>query len=246
MTIVGFNDFVIQTLFSTPTMVIYLSHIYYIIKGSDKLMFNIHFKGKYTSDEQLIKRKEIPEDAVEFGIVSSLHNEMGRGFLMLLPVFAGMIAASIYKLKSIDYHLTMGIDVIISFFIVIVSVSILTIVHEVIHALFYPGNSEKEIWKSKEQGAYFVYCENEISKTRFILMCLAPMFILGIIPFVIWFLLPSFIPMPYNIAVAIVFWLMTILSMGDVANVYHVLKDVPKNSNVFNYGLLRSFYRKQK
>ena len=72
------------------------------------------------------------------------------------------------------------------------------------------------------------------------------MFILGIIPFVIWFLLPSIIPMPYNIAVAIVFWLMTIMAMGDVANVYHVLKDVPKNSNVFNYGLLRSFYRKQK
>ena len=209
-------------------------------------MFNIHFKGKYTSDEQLIKRNKIPEDAVEFGIVSSLHNEFGRGLLMLLPVFALMVVASIYKLKDIDYHLTMGIDVIISFFIVIVSVSFLTLVHEIIHALFYPQNTEKEIWKSKEQGAYFVYCEDEISKTRFVIMCLAPMFILGIIPFVIWFLLPSIIPMPYNIAVAIVFWLMTIMAMGDVANVYHVLKDVPKNSNVFNYGLLRSFYRKQK
>ena len=87
---------------------------------------------------------------------------------MLLPVFAGMVAATIYKLKGIDYHLTMGIDVIISFLIVIASVSVLTLVHEIIHALFYPASSEKEIWKAKEQGAYFVYCEDEITKTRFI------------------------------------------------------------------------------
>jgi len=207
-------------------------------------MLNIYFKGNYTSDEQLIKRKQIPDDAVEFGIVSNLQGELGRGFLMLLPVFAGMVAATIYKLKGIDYHLTMGIDVIISFLIVIASVSVLTLVHEVIHALFYPASSEKEIWKAKEQGAYFVYCEDEITKTRFIVMCLAPMFILGIIPFVTWFLLPSIIPMPYNIAVAIIFILMTLVAMGDAANVYHVLKEVPKNATVFNYGFLRSFYRK--
>ena len=165
---------------------------------------------------------------------------------MLLPLFAGMVAATVYKLKNIDYHLTMGIDVIISFLLVIALVSVLTLLHEVIHALFYPASSEKGIWKAKEHGAYFVYCEDEITKTRFIVMCLAPMFILGIIPFVTWLLLPSIIPMPYNIAVAFIFILMTIVAMGDVANVYHVLKEVPKNSTIFNYGLLRSFFRKQK
>lgn len=209
-------------------------------------MFNILFKGNYTSDEQLIKRKHIPDDAVEFGIVSNLHYEFGRGFLMLIPVFAGMVATTLFKLKGIDYHLTMGIDLLLSFVIVIVSVSVLTMVHEIIHALFYPLSSEKGIWKSNEQGAYFVYCEDEISKTRFLILSLAPMFILGIIPFAVWLLLPNIIPMPYNIAVPIVFWLMTLVSMGDVANVYHVLREVPKKSNIFNYGLLRSFYRKQK
>lgn len=208
-------------------------------------MLNIFFKGNYTSDEQLIKRDQIPDDAVEFAVVSGLHDVFGKGLLLLFPVFAGMVAATVLKLKDIDYHLTMGLDVIVSFFIVIVSVSLLTFVHEIIHALFYPVRSEKGIWKSKEQGAYFVYCEDEITKTRFVVMCLAPMFILGIIPFVIWLLLPQFIPMPYNIAVAIVFWFMTIMSMGDVANVYHVVKEVPRNSNVFNYGLLRSFYIKR-
>ena len=208
-------------------------------------MLNIVFKGNYISDNQLIKRDRIPDDAVEFGIVSNLQGEFGRGFLILLPLFAAMVLATYFKVKDLEYHLTMGFDVIVSFVLIIVSVYLLTFVHEIIHALFYPADAVKEIWKSKEQGAYFVYCEKEIRMERFIIMCLAPMFILGIIPFAVWLILPNFIPMPYNIAVSIVFWLMTIMAMGDAANVYHVIKEVPKGSKVFNYGLLRSFYIKQ-
>ncbi len=205
-------------------------------------MFNIVFKGNYVSDDQLIKRGSIPKEAVEFGIIPNLQGEFGRGFLILMPVLAAMVAATFLKVKDLDYHLTMGLDVIVSFVLTIVSVYLLTFVHEIIHALFYPADAVKEIWKSKEQGAYFVYCEKEISKERFIIMCLAPMFILGIIPFIIWLILPNYIPMPYNLAISITFWLMTIVAMGDVANVYHVIKEVPKGAKVFNYGLLRSFY----
>ena len=205
-------------------------------------MFNIVFKGNYVSDDQLIKRDSIPKEAVEFGIIPNLQGEFGRGFLILMPVLAAMVAATFLKVKDLDYHLTMGLDVIVSFVLTIVSVYLLTFVHEIIHALFYPADAVKEIWKSKEQGAYFVYCEKEIRKERFIIMCLAPMFILGIIPFIIWLILPNYIPMPYSLAVSITFWLMTIVAMGDVANVYHVIKEVPKGAKVFNYGLLRSFY----
>ena len=205
-------------------------------------MRNIFFKGDYQSDEQLIKREFIPENAVEFGIVTDLHKEFGRGFLILMPVFIVMVAAAVLKLKDIDYHLTMGLDIILSFLIVIISVHFLTLLHEFIHALFYPAEPVKEIWKAKEQGAYFVYCEAEISRNRFIVMCLAPMFILGIIPLIIWLVLPTFIPMPYNIAAPVIFFLMTVVAMGDAANVYHILKEVPSDARVFNYGLLRSFY----
>lgn len=207
-------------------------------------MFNIKYKGNYKDDKDLIKRKSIPKNAVEYGIVSDLKKELGRGFLIILPLVIIMLVLIIIKVKNIDFHLKMDIHFIISFFIVIVSVYLLTIVHEIIHALFYPIKSNKEIWKSKEQGAYFVYCEDEISKSRFIIMCLAPMFILGIIPFIIWYIIPTFIPMPYNIAVSIIFWLMTIVAMGDVSNVCYVIKEVPKKAKVFNYGLLRSFYIK--
>ena len=98
-------------------------------------MRNIYFKGDYHSDEQLIKREFIPENAVEFGIVTDLHKEFGRGFLILMPVFIVMVAAAVLKLKDIDYHLTMGLDIILSFLIVIISVHLLTLLHEFIHAL---------------------------------------------------------------------------------------------------------------
>ena len=205
-------------------------------------MRNIYFKGNYVSDEQLIKRESIPDNATEFGIVSDLRSEMVRGFLMMLPLIVVMILLTYFKIKTVDYHLTMNIHLIAAFFALIISGKILTLAHEVIHACFYPADRVKEIWKSNEQGAYFVYCEEAIDRNRFILLCLAPMFILGIIPFIIWLLIPHVIPMPYDVATAILFWMMTVMSIGDVANVYHVLKDVPKGKMVFNHGLLRSFY----
>ncbi len=207
-------------------------------------MFNIKYMGKYTSDEQLIKRKEIPENAVEFGIITDLKKELGRGFLMLLPLFLIMVMATIFKVKNVDYHIQKDYRIIISIIMVIASVRVLTLVHEFIHCLFYPRKALKTIWHSKEQGAYFVYCEEEVSKLRFIIMCLAPMFILGIIPFIIWLILPNVISMPYNIAVAIITWIMTIIAMGDVSNIYWIIKEVPAGAKVFNYGLLRSFYLK--
>ena len=208
-------------------------------------MFNIKFKGNYQDDSQLIKRKTIPKDAIEFGIVDNLSKEFVKGFILILPLIVIMILLAYFKVKNIDYKLTMNLEIVISFFIVIISIYLLTFVHEIIHALFYPKNVEKEIWKSKKDGAYFVYCEEPISKSRFIIMCLAPMVILGIIPFTIWLILPQFIPMPYNIAVALIFYCMTIAAMGDVAASYYVIKEMPNKTKVFNYGFLRSFYIKK-
>lgn len=91
---------------------------------------------------------------MEFGIIESLTPEMGRGFLFLLPVCVVMVAMTYYKVKNAAYHLTMNRDTVISFIIVLVSAYLLTFVHEIIHALFYPAGQVKEIWKSKEQGAY--------------------------------------------------------------------------------------------
>ena len=207
-------------------------------------MFNIKYKGSYVSDEQMIKTKKIPKEAIQFGIVKSLNREFAIGFLMLLPLMMILFITTYIKVKDIAYHLTMNIEIIISFFIVLGLIYVLTFVHEFIHACFYPLKAEKEIYKSKSLGAYFVYSEEMITKRRYIVMVLAPMFLLGIIPYIIWLLLPQMIPMPFYLIIPITCWFMTIMSMGDVANVYHVLKEVPNKAKLFNHGLLDSYYIK--
>ena len=209
-------------------------------------VFNIRFMGEYHSDEQLITGKEIPEDAIEFGIVDDLKKEFGKGLLIMLPLFLGMVAMTYLKVKDLNYHLKFDLHFFLAVVLVCVLLTPLTRVHEVIHALCYPKDALKTIWHSKKDGAYFIYCEEIISKTRWLVVLLMPMLLLGVIPFVLWFLLPQLLPMPYDLTFAILCWLLTIMAMGDVANMWHVLKEVPKGADVFNHGLMRSFYIRKK
>ena len=209
-------------------------------------MFNIHFMGEYVSDEQLITRKEIPAEAVEFGIVDDLKKEFGRGLLILMPLFVTMVALTYLKIRNYDYRLKFDLHFFLAFVLVCVLLTPLTRIHEIIHALCYPIDALKTIWHSKKDGAYFIYCEEIISRNRWLVVLLMPMLVLGVLPFVLWLLLPRLLPMPYDLAFAILCWLLTIMAMGDVANVWHVIKEVPKGADVFNYGLMRSFYIEKK
>jgi hypothetical protein len=63
------------------------------------------------------------------------------------------------------------------------------------------------------------------------------MFVLGLIPFAIWLFIADKIDTEISMVFVVISWLMTFGSMGDLANVYNTMKQVPKNSKVFNYGL---------
>nr|WP_277935592.1 DUF3267 domain-containing protein [Parablautia muri] len=114
---------------------------------------------------------------------------------------------------------------------------ILKFIHEYIHAILYPLKSKKTIWKYTSNGAYFIYCNTKISKLRFIVISLAPMILLGIIPFVIWLFIADKIDLTISVVYVIMTWIMVFFAMGDLANVYNTIRQVPKNAKVFNYGL---------
>ena len=118
---------------------------------------------------------------------------------------------------------------------------ILKFIHEYIHAILYPLKSKKTIWKYTSNGAYFIYCNTKISKLRFIVISLAPMILLGIIPFVIWLFIADKIDLTISVVYVIMTWIMVFFAMGDLANVYNTIRQVPKNAKVFNYGL-RSYW----
>lgn len=113
----------------------------------------------------------------------------------------------------------------------------LTYVHEMIHGLFYPLHAEKLIGRTLEQGAYFVFCAEPVSRMCFIALCIVPAVILGILPFVILLIFAESIPPAYTAAIWMDALIMTVGAIGDFANIFNTIKQVPKGAKVLNYGM---------
>lgn len=47
----------------------------------------------------------------------------------------------------------------------------------------------------------------------------------------------DYIAMPYSLAVVFTAWVMAIMAIGDYANIYNCIRQVPKEVKVFNYGV---------
>ena len=200
-------------------------------------MLNFKVKGKFASEDELIGDKKLSENAIQFREGDSVQDVFIKGFLIGLPFFIIMEMLMYLRLRDIDYKLQMNIQTIMVFVVMLVVLYALIYVHEVIHGIFYPMNAEKTIWKYPEQGAFFIYCDEPISKIRFIILCAAPSIILGIVPYIIWLVYAVSVPMPYTLAIGLSTLIMTVMSMGDFANIYNAIRQVPKNAKVFNYGL---------
>ena len=189
-------------------------------------MFNFKIKGKFKSEDELINGKQLPDGAIQFKEGDSLQDAFIKGLLIGLPLFVVMIVSMIFRLRNVNYKLEMNIQTGITFATMII-----------IHGIFYPLSAEKAIWKLQEQGAYFVYCDETVSKERFIVLSIAPAIILGIIPFVGLLIFAELISAACIIATWIVSLIMTVMAIGDFANIYNAIKQVPKGAKVFNYGM---------
>ncbi|CAI3252192.1 hypothetical protein CIRMBP1284_00040 [Enterococcus cecorum] len=207
-------------------------------------MFQIHYMGKYKDESQLIKNQPYPYQATQFKESDNLNKIFLQGLLIGLPLFIVMFAAGIYRIFSIDYQwvwnfhwLTVGI---VYFFLMYP----LMIIHEVIHALCFPIQARKEIWNYLEQGAMFVYCEEKVGKLRFILMSLAPALVLGILPFLIWYVVAPYLSIEASVCWVLMSFTMALSAVGDFVNVYHAIRQVPKHAKIFNYGF-HSFWIKE-
>lgn len=200
-------------------------------------MLNIHIKGELKNEEQLMKEKELPEKAIQFKEGKTLNDAFNLGFVLSLPIMLPMIIVSIMRCSGIDKQVEFDISFVVAAVITVISGKLLIYLHECIHAIFYPIKAEKTVWKYTKQVAYFIYCDAKISKIRFIILSLAPSVILGIIPFFIWYIAAPMLEVEWIVCIMILTWMMTFMSMGDFANAFHAMKQVPKGAKVFNYGM---------
>lgn len=207
-----------------------------MIRLRGEVMFQIHYMGKYKDESQLIKNQLYPYQATQFKESDNLNKIFLQGLLIGLPLFIVMFAAGIYRIFSIDYHWILNFHWLTAGIVYFFLMYPLMIIHEVIHALCFPIQARKEIWNYLEQGAMFVYCEEKVSKLRFILMSLAPALILGILPFLIWYVVAPFLSVEVSVCWALMSFTMALSAVGDFVNVYHAIRQVPKHAKIFNYG----------
>lgn len=200
-------------------------------------MFNIHIKGNLEDEAQLLRGKKLPQEAVQFKEGKTVLEAFQLGFVLSLPIMLPMVVLSVIRCLKLDKHLEFDSSFIVAMLITILLGQLLIYLHEFIHAILYPIKAEKFVWKDLKQGAYFVYCDAEVSKIRFIVLCLAPSIILGIIPFCIWYIIVPFLETEWIVCIMILTWIMTFMSMGDFANAFNAIRQVPKNAKILNYGM---------
>jgi hypothetical protein len=70
-----------------------------------------------------------------------------------------------------------------------------------------------------------------------VILCIAPSIALGIIPFFLWYVIAPLLEVEWIICIMVLTWIMTMMSMGDFANIFNAIKQVPNNAKIFNYGM---------
>jgi len=207
---------------------------------------NIEYKGIYKNENQLKQREIDAEREHPFRETDRIGVMFIRGFIISLPflvcIFSFSIAAMVRKFNISGRNiLYLALSLLAASCISV----LLSFIHEFIHALFFPKQARKEIYRTKDMTALFVYCTAEISKTRFIIISLAPEILLGVVPVLIGLLLNRYLS-----CFIFLVWMTCALSailmgIGDNYNVCNAVKQVPAGSVIFNNGIHTCWREKQ-
>lgn len=177
----------------------------------------ITFKGKLKTEE--LKKIELPENAVKFREPNNISH---------MNIIASIIAAIVWiilfgltKLKVDNTQMYLAnytlVGWIVSFFIIIP--------HELVHAMCFPKNAEVDLYTMPMGMCVTSY--HPISKNRFILMSLAPNILFGLIPYIVWFFIPS---SGFAEALKTASILSIVMGSGDYINVFNAITQMPKGS----------------
>lgn len=182
----------------------------------------IIFKGILKKGEQF-PSSELPKNAVKFKEPSTI------GMISLVSIIFAVVACMIFmfsvngiaKLKNIEWVHFFNFEGLILCFLSIVP-------HELIHGLCFRKNDTVNVYFIPRNLMAAVWSDAPLSKMRFIWMSIAPTIAFGIIPMLLWVLLPADSNLgrimigfaSYSIAVG----------SGDFMNIFNALIQMPKGS----------------
>ena len=210
------------------------------------MILRITMKGRFQDESQLIGDEPLPEGSVMFK-EGGIEDVLRQGITLMLPLLALMTGLMVFRfvgLKGTFAKAQFFPDFFLTFALIVLLAWLLTYVHEFIHALFFPWDAEKQIWKYPEKGAFFIYCSAPVSRWHFVVLSLAPGVLLGVVPYLLWLWVAGRLPILASIGMAFLSIFLTMGAMGDVANVYNCLTQVPRGAQVFGYGL-HTYWREE-
>lgn len=197
----------------------------------------IRFRGMLSDFSQL-EYGYCPPEAVPLEEANEMEDVLVQAIRQSVPLFILVMALSAVRLmKGLDWSRDFSVwSLGIAFIIWFVAYMVLILAHEWIHALFFPRRAVKDVWIYQFQAA-MVYCNTPVKRTRFIVMSLAPVTILGFLPFIGWLLGAAAVSPVVSIFWMSMCWSMIFGGVGDFYNVRNVIQQVPRGAYVFNYGL---------
>lgn len=193
------------------------------------------FKGKYSGDEATLPTREHPEgyemfkepDSKKFMLIA---NGLSLGLTLAFILIAEAVSRQYLHADLADFKLW-------PILLACILPMLAAIPHELIHALCM--RETVYMYSYLQAGAMFVLSLEDMTKTRFVLMSLAPNIVFGVIPFVTALIFPE------------LYWLgiFGALSLGagagDYINVYNALTQVPKGARIYASGFHSYWYRPQ-
>ncbi len=188
----------------------------------------LHNAGKYNGDESTLPQREHQSNAVpfkEFGSMKkiSVIANIGCILTMLILAIPFILLAKEYIRDNAIWLALGGICGGLSLPI-----------HELLHAICY--KKDVYYYNNLSQGLVFVVGTEDMSKIRFIFMCLCPNIFLGLVPYMIFLIYP-------NIVFLGLFGLICIgMGFGDYINVYNAIKQMPKGAKTYLSGMHSYWY----
>ncbi len=176
------------------------------------------------------QRGELPTDARKLDMPDTVNE-------MMLKAVPFMVPSLVVIFISMFLKTFLSGERVVSFPFIAVGAAIglvLVIVHELLHAIVYPKGATVYIGIMPKQLAAVALASFPLTRRRFVVMSLMP-YILGILPLVLFWLMPA----EYKVLNGILFGISImglITPYPDSFNVYQVLRQVPGGARVQFHG----------
>lgn len=190
------------------------------------------YKGKFNGDPETLPKREHLPGAVQFREADSMKALSIIMNVLSLVITVAALAGMIFRLHLTSWEQVDAVmpNLCIGFALAVVSL----VPHELLHAVCF--REEVELYTNLKQGMLFVTGSETMSKGRFVFMSLLPNLVFGLIPFLLFLLVPAWTVLGGLGALAIG------AGAGDYYNVFNALTQMPRGARVYAYGLHSYWY----